>query len=169
MYLGLDLGTSGLKGVVIDDAQKIIAEATAPLTVSRPQDGWSEQSPADWIVAAEAVLNAMPVKVRAAIRGIGLSGQMHGATLLDAADNVLRPCILWNDTRSHAEAAALDASSGVRDLSGTRIGRMDFVETPGELERNLAVSRAAIPCQAEIGDMAAYGIIQGVRVGRPVL
>ncbi len=118
MYLGLDLGTSGLKGVVIDDAQKIIAEATAPLTVSRPQDGWSEQSPADWIVAAEAVLNAMPAKVRAAIRGIGLSGQMHGAVLLDRTDDVLRPCILWNDTRAHEEAAALDADPMFRRLTG---------------------------------------------------
>ncbi|MDI3337811.1 xylulokinase [Defluviimonas aestuarii] len=118
MYLGLDLGTSGLKGVVIDDAQKIVAEATAPLTVSRPHEGWSEQSPADWIVAAETVLNAIPARIRAAIRGIGLSGQMHGAVLLDRADDVLRPCILWNDTRAHEEAAALDANPVFRRLTG---------------------------------------------------
>ncbi len=118
MYLGLDLGTSGLKGVVIDDAQRIVAEATAPLTVSRLKDGWSEQSPADWIVAAEAVLNALPAEARAAIRGIGLSGQMHGATLLDAADNVLRPSILWNDTRAHEEAARLDADPRFRAVTG---------------------------------------------------
>ncbi len=118
MYLGLDLGTSGLKGILIDDDQRVVAEATAPLTVSRPQDGWSEQSPADWIVAAEAVVGALPADGRAAIRGIGLSGQMHGATLLDASDDVLRPCILWNDTRSHAEAAELDADPKFRAISG---------------------------------------------------
>lgn len=118
MYLGLDLGTSGLKGIVIDEAQRIVAEATAPLTVSRPHEGWSEQSPADWIVAAEAVLNALPVKNRAAIRGIGLSGQMHGAVLLDRTDDVLRPCILWNDTRAHEEAAALDSDPKFRALTG---------------------------------------------------
>lgn len=118
MYLGLDLGTSGLKGVVIDDAQKTVAEATAPLIVSRPHEGWSEQSPADWIVAAETVLNAIPARVRAAIRGIGLSGQMHGAVLLDRTDDVLRPCILWNDTRAHEEAAALDADPTFRRLTG---------------------------------------------------
>lgn len=118
MYLGLDLGTSGLKAVVVDEAQKIVAEATAPLTVSRPRDGWSEQSPADWIVAAEAVFAALPAPVRAAVKAIGLSGQMHGATLLDAADNVLRPSILWNDTRAHAEAAALDADPQFRALTG---------------------------------------------------
>ncbi|MCY1126423.1 xylulokinase [Frigidibacter sp. RF13] len=118
MYLGLDLGTSGLKGVVVDAAQKIVAETTAPLTVSRPHDGWSEQSPADWVAAAEAVFAALPTQVRAGVRAIGLSGQMHGATLLDAADNVLRPSILWNDTRAHAEAAKLDADPRFRALTG---------------------------------------------------
>lgn len=118
MYLGLDLGTSALKGVVVDQAQKIVAEATAPLTVSRPTDGWSEQSPADWIAAAEAVFTAIPPEVLGAIKGIGLSGQMHGATLLDKTDNVLRPCILWNDTRAVNEAAALDADPRFRALTG---------------------------------------------------
>ena len=118
MYIGLDLGTSGLKGVLIDEAQRVLAEATAPLTVSRPADGWSEQSPADWIAAAEAVFAALAGRGLSAVRGIGLSGQMHGATLLDAADDVLRPCILWNDTRAHAEAAELDADPRFRALSG---------------------------------------------------
>ncbi|MFM2354858.1 MAG: hypothetical protein RLZZ528_594, partial [Pseudomonadota bacterium] len=117
MFLGLDLGTSGLKGIVIDDAQRVVAEATAPLTVERPFDGWSEQSPESWIVACENVLAALgPHLTR--VQGIGLSGHMHGATLLDGADNVLRPCILWNDTRSHAEAAALDADPRFRAITG---------------------------------------------------
>ncbi|MCB2127740.1 MAG: xylulokinase [Rhodobacteraceae bacterium] len=118
MYLGLDLGTSGLKGVIADETQKIVAEATAPLTVSRPRDGWSEQSPADWVAAAEAVFGALPATARASVRSIGLSGQMHGATLLDAADDVLRPSILWNDTRAHAEAARMDADPDFRKISG---------------------------------------------------
>ncbi len=118
MYLGLDLGTSGLKGVVIGDDQAIVAEAAAPLAVARPHDGWSEQSPADWIAATEAVFRALPAHVLKALKGIGLSGQMHGATLLDAADNVLRPCILWNDTRAFAEAARLDADPRFRALTG---------------------------------------------------
>ncbi len=118
MFLGLDVGTSGLKAVLIDDRQRIVGEASAPLTVSRPQDGWAEQSPADWIVAAENVIGALPAEGRAAIRGIGLSGQMHGATLLDGADNVLRPCILWNDTRARAEAAELDADPRFREITG---------------------------------------------------
>lgn len=118
MYIGLDLGTSGLKGVLIDEAQQVLAEATAPLTVSRPAEGWSEQAPEDWIAAAEAVLGRLAERGLGAVKAIGLSGHMHGATLLDSADRVLRPCILWNDTRSHAEAAALDADPQFRAITG---------------------------------------------------
>ena len=119
MYIGLDLGTSGLKGIVIDDAQIVRAEATAPLTVQRPHDGWSEQDPASWVNAASEVLTSLREQVDlGAVRGIGLSGHMHGATLLDASDTVLRPCILWNDTRSAQEAATLDDNPDFRRLTG---------------------------------------------------
>ena len=119
MYIGLDLGTSGLKGVLIGEDQKVLAEATAPLTVSRPEQGWSEQAPSDWISAAETVFDRLAAqKGLKDVRGIGLSGHMHGATLLDARDEVLRPCILWNDTRSHEEAAELDRDPEFRALTG---------------------------------------------------
>ncbi|PCK79439.1 xylulokinase [Rhizobium sophoriradicis] len=111
MYLGLDLGTSGVKAMLIDGDQTIVGSANGSLDVSRPHSGWSEQEPAHWVRATQeavAGLKAKHPKELAAVRGIGLSGQMHGATLIDAADKVLRPCILWNDTRSHVEAAALD-------------------------------------------------------------
>ncbi|MFN3578005.1 MAG: xylulokinase, partial [Tabrizicola sp.] len=118
MYIGLDLGTSGLKGILIGEDQTVLAEATAPLTVQRPAEGWSEQSPSDWISAAETVFDRLAKGGLGKVRGIGLSGHMHGATLLDAADEVLRPCILWNDTRSHVEAAELDADPKFRRLTG---------------------------------------------------
>jgi xylulokinase len=119
MYIGLDLGTSGLKGVLIGEDQTVLAEATAPLTVQRPAEGWSEQAPSDWIHAAETVFDRLAaLKPLAEVRGIGLSGHMHGATLLDARDEVLRPCILWNDTRSHEEAAELDGDPMFRRLTG---------------------------------------------------
>jgi xylulokinase len=119
MYLGLDLGTSGLKGLVIDGAGRAVAEASAPLGVARPHPGWSEQDPAAWLGAADHVLRALARQVdMAAIAGIGLSGQMHGATLLDAGGQVLRPCILWNDTRAAPQAAALDAQPEFRAISG---------------------------------------------------
>ena len=106
MYLGLDFGTSSVKGVLIDDRQRIIGTASSPLKVSRPHDGWSEQRPEDWWKAANAVVKALgklKPKAIAAVDGIGLSGQQHGATLLDKAGHVLRPCILWNDARSFEE------------------------------------------------------------------
>lgn len=121
MYLGIDLGTSGVKTVLMDDEQAIVSSATAPLDVSRPDTGWSEQNPADWITATEAAIAELkssdPARL-AAVRGIGFSGHMHGATLIGSEDQVLRPCILWNDTRSHAEAAELDANPIFRSLSG---------------------------------------------------
>ena len=106
MYLGLDFGTSSVKGVIIDDQQKLIATASSPLKVSRPHPGWSEQNPEDWWRAANAVVKALrkqKPKAVAAVKGIGMSGQQHGATLLDKSGKVLRPCILWNDARSFAE------------------------------------------------------------------
>lgn len=118
MYIGLDLGTSGLKGILIGEDQTVVAEATAPLTVSRPHEGWSEQAPSDWITAAETVLDVLAAKGLGSVRGIGLSGHMHGATILDDGDEVLRPCILWNDTRSHEEAAELDDDPMFRRLTG---------------------------------------------------
>ena len=124
MFLGLDLGTSGIKGLLIDEAQAVVGQANAPLTVTRLKSAWSEQDPDSWIAAAETVLAELsrthPDKM-AGLQGIGLSGQMHGATLLDSSDRVLRPCILWNDTRAHSEASALDGRPGVRELVGSII------------------------------------------------
>lgn len=111
MYLGLDIGTSSVKALLIDAKQNIIAMATAPLEVSRPHPGWSEQAPADWWTATSATvaeLRAKHPKEVASVEGIGLSGHMHGATLLDAAGSPLRPCILWNDGRSAAECAEIE-------------------------------------------------------------
>ncbi|MTH65628.1 xylulokinase [Paracoccus shanxieyensis] len=119
MYLGIDLGTSGVKVTLIDDSQRVLGSETAGLTVQRPHPNWSEQDPADWIRATETALAALArAHDLAAVQGIGLSGQMHGAVALDASGAVLRPAILWNDTRSHAEAAELDAMPDLRRISG---------------------------------------------------
>ena len=94
MYIGLDLGTSGLRALLADEGGAIVATADAAYSVSNPHSGWSEQDPADWITACEAVMVALkgahPAEF-SAVRGIGLSGHMHGATLLDAKGQVLRP------------------------------------------------------------------------------
>jgi xylulokinase len=138
MYIGLDLGTSGLKGILISQTQQVLAEATAPLTVQRPHDGWSEQSPSDWITAAESVLDQLAAHGLSQVRGIGLSGHMHGATLLDASDQVVRPCILWNDTRSYLQAGEMDANPDFRAISGN-------IVFPGFTAPKLAWVRAHEP------------------------
>ncbi|GAA6158018.1 xylulokinase [Ruegeria sp. HU-ET01832] len=121
MYLGLDLGTSGLRGILVNDAGIVEGSAESRILTSCPKPGWSEQSPSDWIEACKEVvlqLREAHGTSFSALRGIGLSGHMHGATLLDANGNVLRPCILWNDTRASREAEILDQSPGMRASSG---------------------------------------------------
>jgi xylulokinase len=114
MFLGIDIGTSGVKAVVLDDHGVVVGQGTAALSVQRPQPLWSEQDPDAWWHATTAAVQAIDPAVRRSVRGIGLAGQMHGATLLGADDTPLRPAILWNDGRSHAECAELEAA--VSDL-----------------------------------------------------
>jgi len=110
MYLGIDIGTSSVKAVVIDDDHRPTATASAPLALSHPRPLWSEQAPQDWwqavVDSLDALAAAAPAAM-AAVRGIGLSGQMLGVTLLDAADTPIRPALLWNDGRASAECAEL--------------------------------------------------------------
>ncbi|WP_374562268.1 xylulokinase [Ideonella sp.] len=114
MHLGIDLGTSEVKLLLLDADGRIVGQAGSPLQVSRPQPLWSEQSPEAWWQATEAAvatLRSAHPQAWAEVRAIGLSGQMHGAVLLDEADRVLRPAILWNDGRSHAECDLLSAAA----------------------------------------------------------
>ena len=109
-FLGLDIGTSSVKALLVDFDQRVLAEASIPLSVSRPHPLWSEENPFDWVEGVEAAVAAIRRHAPshfAALSGIGLSGHMHGATLLDAQDKPLRPAILWNDGRSFAECAEL--------------------------------------------------------------
>ena len=118
-YLGLDLGTSSLKAILVDQNEKILAEHTVALSVSRPRDGWSEQAPEDWDAALREALGAIRAQADCSgLAGIGLSGHMHGATLLDDGGQPLRPCILWNDTRAAVEAAEMDANPLFRSDTG---------------------------------------------------
>lgn len=108
MYLGLDLGTSGLKGVVIDDNGNLMAQESAELSVSSPYPMWSEQDPLSWWQACLDVVDQLQQRLDLSkLKAIGLSGQMHGATLLDAQGDILRPCILWNDGRSQQQCQTL--------------------------------------------------------------
>jgi xylulokinase len=122
-YLGIDIGTSGVKALLLDRSGRALGEATArAVEPVRPHPGWSEQNPADWwdavLKAMDSLSKAHPAEM-AAVRGIGLSGHMHGATLLGQNDEVLRPCILWNDGRAAAECAEMEAAfPRLRDVAG---------------------------------------------------
>ena len=112
VHLGIDIGTSSVKGVVLDDSGRVVAEASTPLDASRPHPLWSEQDPADWWRATDTTVRLLGEAIDgglSGLRGVGVTGQMHGATLLDASDHVLRPAILWNDGRSSAECAELES------------------------------------------------------------
>ncbi|TDG02711.1 xylulokinase [Paraburkholderia guartelaensis] len=110
MFLGIDLGTSELKTVLLSDDGVIVASASHPLAISRLRPGWAEQDPEEWwrvTCTTLATLRDSHSIAYAQIRAIGLSGQMHGAVLLDAYDRPLRPAILWNDMRCVSECDEL--------------------------------------------------------------
>ena len=115
--VGIDVGTSGVKGVAIDAAGRVLATASADYPLSRPHPGWSEQSPEDWRRAAEDVLARLPSGP------IGFSGQMHGLVVLGEDGAVLRPAILWNDQRTGAETVEIEERIGFArlvELTGNR-------------------------------------------------
>jgi xylulokinase len=120
-FLGLDLGTSGLRALLVTSAGAAIASSEFGYPATNPHSGWSEQDPTDWVTACKVTIAELraqhPVEI-ANLKGIGIAGHMHGATVLDGDGAVLRPCILWNDTRSHEQAAALDANPQFRAISG---------------------------------------------------
>ena len=119
MYMGIDIGTSAVKAAVVDEAGRVVDQASSPLAVARPHPLWSEQNPDDWWDAASSAVGALRRPVRNAVRAIGLSGQMHGATLLGKERRALRPAILWNDGRSARECADLEAAvPQMRQITG---------------------------------------------------
>lgn len=134
MFLGIDIGTSAVK-VICTDGEVIHASATANLTVQSPHPGWSEQDPQAWWSAVRAALNEVAGTVPlSGVTGIGLSGQMHGAVLLDSARDVLRPAILWNDSRSTEDCAHLQTAlpeigtiAGVLPLPGFTAPKLMWV------------------------------------------
>jgi len=120
MYIGIDLGTSGVKVILLSECGEVLASHTESLNVSRPHPLWSEQDPQHWWQATDRAMRALGTKQPLKnVKAIGLAGQMQGATLLDKQQRVLRPAILWNDGRSGAECALLEAQvSDSRSITG---------------------------------------------------
>lgn len=122
VLLGLDIGTSGARGVAVDDEGRLVAEASAPFELLRPRPGWTEQRPQDWWEGACEVLRRVAAEVRdEEIAGVGLTGQMHGSVFLDGAGEVIRPALLWNDQRTAAQA----------DWIAERVGERRLIEIAG--------------------------------------
>lgn len=119
-YLGIDIGTSGLRVLLVDDGGQALGAAEVGYPTAHLHPGWSEQDPKDWVLALDQAVAQLRETYRAfsELKGIGISGHMHGATVLDDTGQVLRPCILWNDTRSAAQARMLDAQTEFRKISG---------------------------------------------------
>jgi xylulokinase len=115
IWLGVDLGTSGVKAVAVDADGAILATETVSYPLTSPRPGWVEQKPADWWSATCAALRTVAARIDAAVRGIGLSGQMHGMVALDAHGAVLRDAVLWNDNRNGAECDWLLEQTGGLD------------------------------------------------------
>jgi len=114
--IGVDVGTTGVKTIAISPEGEVIAKAEESYPLSTPKPGWSEQDPEDWWRATQATLEAVAAAGVSDVRGIGLSGQMHGLVCLDERDRVLRPAILWNDQRTGAECAEIEARIGLERL-----------------------------------------------------
>lgn len=125
--LGIDLGTSGTKAILVDGDGRVRASATAEHPIAHPRPGWAEQEPSDWwrstVAAVQAVLAADP-EARQDVGAIGLAGQMHGLVALDARGAVIRPCILWNDQRSAAICDRVERDLGLEHLLAATGNRM---------------------------------------------
>src|SRR5512137_1067351 len=118
-FIGLDVGTTGSKAILINEQGKILATHTSEYPMFTPKPLWTEQNPEDWWRAsceafrAVAAKSAIPVSE---IKGIGLTGQMHGLVILDKEGNVLRPCIMWNDQRTSAQCTSITKKIGFKKL-----------------------------------------------------
>lgn len=125
--LGIDVGTTGSKALLINETGTVVANATTEYPMLTPRPLWAEQNPADWWAATVTSIRRVMEKASAGaaeVAGVGLTGQMHGLVLLDAQGNVLRPCIMWNDQRTGEQCAAITAKVGrekVIQLTGNPI------------------------------------------------
>lgn len=120
MYIGIDLGTSGVKAILLNEQGEVVASHTEKLNVSRPHPLWSEQDPEHWWQATDRAMKALGAQHSLReVKALGIAGQMHGATLLDKQQRVLRPAILWNDGRCGEECALLEEKvSRSRQITG---------------------------------------------------
>jgi xylulokinase len=153
-FLGIDLGTSALKAVLVDERQAVVAEASAQIPTLAPRPGWSEQEPRAWRAALDETVGALRAaapKAFANVRALGLSGQMHGAVLLDREGAPIRPVIIWNDSRATAECAALEAAvpdlpkiAGIKAMPGFTAPKLLWLKAH-EPQNFARIAKIALP------------------------
>lgn len=126
LYIGIDLGTSAVKLLLLDETGNIQFETSREYPLEFPRPGWSQQRPEDWKEAVFDALKELTANCDASkIAGIGTAGQMHGLVILDAGDNVIRPAILWNDGRTAKQVEYLNETVG-RDLLSEQTANIAF-------------------------------------------
>ena len=125
-YIGIDLGTSSVKLLLVAEDGAILNSVTQTYKVSYPRDGWSEQNPEDWYSGViGGIMRLMVGQDKSAVKGLGVGGQMHGLVVLDKDDKVIRPCILWNDGRTQKQTDYLNDVIG-RDVLSARTANIAF-------------------------------------------
>ena len=113
VYLGLDIGTSGVKAILVTSSGEVVAATTTPLTLSTPRPGWAEQHPDDWWSATvQSIRGALAQRPDLGVAAVGISGQMHSSVFLDRAGQVVRPALLWCDGRTTDECAEITRRAG---------------------------------------------------------
>lgn len=118
VLIGLDIGTTGARAIAVDLAGAVVAQASCEYPLLSPRSGWTEQRPEDWWDATRQTLGRLGAQVGSQVAGLGLTGQMHGAVVLDASDRVIRPALLWNDQRTEAQCLEITDLVGFDRLIG---------------------------------------------------
>ncbi|MDR3085660.1 MAG: xylulokinase, partial [Christensenellaceae bacterium] len=178
--LGVDVGTTGTKTILIDEKKRVIASSTVEYPMETPQPGWTQQDPEDWWQAAVQSIKTVLQKAdvpKSEILGVGFSGQMHGMVALDAAHKVVRPAILWNDQRTQAQCDEITAKAGGIDglvkltnnrmLTGYTGGKILWMKQnePANYEKTVAVIcpkdyvrfRLGAEIATEVSDASGFG------------
>ena len=117
-YIGVDIGTSGTKSLIMDEHGAIVAESTAEYPLQMPKPLWTQQDPEVWWQAVKKTIKGVMKTSKAKksdVKAIGLSGQMHGSVFLNKKGNVIRPALLWNDQRTAAECEEITTKAGGRE------------------------------------------------------
>jgi xylulokinase len=116
LLVGLDVGTTGARAIAVDPSGKMVAAESAGYPLATPRPGWTEQDPEDWWAASKLVLGRLAAQLKEPVLGLGITGQMHGAVFLDAADQVIRPALLWNDQRTARQCQTITEKVGAERL-----------------------------------------------------